>query len=146
MAEIRLVGTAHVSQKSIDEVRSAIEEFQPDIVGVELDRGIHSAHWEVAEPSVTDILKGRNFLAVGASFIQQRIGAETGVPGSEMLAAIERPRHQISGTYRQGYSDHACGSGERWGSGKTKLIGALLYSLVGLRPRNSVDEPTNRMW
>lgn len=39
MAEIRLVGTAHVSQKSVEEVRSAIEEFQPDIVGVELDRG-----------------------------------------------------------------------------------------------------------
>ena len=39
MTEIRLVGTAHVSQKSVEEVRSAIEEFQPDIVGVELDRG-----------------------------------------------------------------------------------------------------------
>ena len=34
MAEIRLVGTAHVSQKSIEDVRSAIEGFEPDIVGV----------------------------------------------------------------------------------------------------------------
>lgn len=37
MAEIRLVGTAHVSQKSIDEVRAAIEEFHPDTIAIELD-------------------------------------------------------------------------------------------------------------
>ena len=48
MAEIRLIGTAHVSQKSVEDVRSAIEEFQPDIVGVELDRG------RLIWPSATD--------------------------------------------------------------------------------------------
>ncbi|MFA5614601.1 MAG: TraB/GumN family protein, partial [Methanoculleus sp.] len=59
MAEIRLVGTAHVSQKSVEDVRSAIEEFQPDIVGVELDRGrFISLTEETADPPISEILKG----------------------------------------------------------------------------------------
>ncbi|MGB2674573.1 MAG: TraB/GumN family protein, partial [Methanoregula sp.] len=37
MAELRIIGTAHVSQKSVDEVKAAIEEFRPDIVAIELD-------------------------------------------------------------------------------------------------------------
>ena len=37
MSEIRLVGTAHVSAQSVEDVKRAIEEFQPDIVAVELD-------------------------------------------------------------------------------------------------------------
>ena len=112
MAEIRLVGTAHVSQKSVEEVRSAIEEFQPDIVGVELDRGrFISLTEETAEPSVTEILKSGNFgqilLQWILTYIQQRIGAETGVkPGSEMLAAIEEA-HQKPVAYRPRYPDHA---------------------------------------
>ena len=154
MAEIRLVGTAHVSQKSIDEVRSAIEEFQPDIVGVELDRGRYIAlTQEVAEPSVTDILKGGNFgqLLVQwvLTFIQQRIGAETGVkPGSEMLAAIEEAQaHQISvGLIDR---DIRITLARFWGKmgiwEKTKLIGALLYSLVGVEGQElDVDELTNQ--
>jgi pheromone shutdown protein TraB len=95
MAEICLVGTAHVSQKSVEDVRAAIEEFQPDIVGVELDQGrFISLTQETADPTVTEILKGGNFARLIVqwilAFIQQRIGAETGVkPGAEMLAAIE---------------------------------------------------------
>ncbi len=95
MSEIRIVGTAHVSAKSVQEVRDAIEEFEPDIVGVELDPGRYAALKEDApEPSISDILKGGNFTRVLVqwllAYIQQRIGADTGVrPGAEMLAAIE---------------------------------------------------------
>jgi len=35
MSEVRIVGTAHVSQKSVDEVREAVLEFNPDVIGVE---------------------------------------------------------------------------------------------------------------
>ncbi|RXE55886.1 conjugal transfer protein TraB [Methanoculleus taiwanensis] len=95
MSEIRIVGTAHVSAKSVQEVRDAIEEFEPDIVGVELDPGRYAALKEDApEPSISDILKGGNFARVLVqwllAYIQQRIGADTGIrPGAEMLAAIE---------------------------------------------------------
>ncbi len=93
--EIRIVGTAHVSAKSVQEVRDAIEEFEPDIVGVELDPGRYaSLRQEMPEPSISEILKGGNFARLIVqwvlAYLQQRIGAETGVkPGAEMLAAIE---------------------------------------------------------
>ena len=33
---LRLLGTAHVSTKSVEAVKQQIEEFQPDVVAVEL--------------------------------------------------------------------------------------------------------------
>lgn len=154
MAEIRLVGTAHVSQKSVEDVRSAIEEFQPDIIGIELDRGrLISLTEETPDPPITEILKGGNFgqLLVQwvLAFIQQRIGAETGVkPGAEMLAAIEEAEaHQkpIALIDR----DIAITLSRFWGKmriwEKIKLIGALLYSFVGIEGQEfDVDELTNQ--
>ncbi|MBP5474657.1 MAG: TraB/GumN family protein, partial [Methanomicrobium sp.] len=54
MSEIRLVGTAHVSQNSIDEVKRAIEEFEPDVVAVELDRGRFAAIKKEGKPPEMD--------------------------------------------------------------------------------------------
>ncbi len=154
MTEIRLVGTAHVSQKSVEEVRSAIEEFQPDIVGVELDRGrFISLTQEVDEPSVTDILKGGNFgrLLVQwvLTYIQQRIGAETGVkPGAEMLVAIEEAEaHQKPVALID--RDIRITLARFWGMmgiwEKIKLLGALIYSLVSVEGQKiDVDEFTNQ--
>ena len=154
MADIHLVGTAHVSQKSVEDVRSAIEEFQPDIVGVELDRGrFMSLTQEMAEPSVTDILKGGNFGRILVqwvlTYIQQRIGAETGVkPGSEMLAAIEEAEaHQRPVAFID--RDIRITLSRFWGMmgiwEKIKLIGALIYSLVSVEGQEiNVDEFTNQ--
>ncbi|HDQ08706.1 MAG TPA: TraB/GumN family protein [Methanoculleus sp.] len=95
MGEIRIVGTAHVSQKSVDEVRQAIDEFAPDIIAVELDRGrLAALKGNAPPPSVEDVLKSGNFSLILAqwllSYIQRKIGDETGVPpGSEMMAAVE---------------------------------------------------------
>ncbi|WP_214041583.1 TraB/GumN family protein [Methanoculleus sp.] len=154
MTEIRLVGTAHVSQKSVEEVRSAIEEFQPGIVGVELDRGrFISLREEAPEPSVAEILKAGNFgqLLVQwmLTFIQQRIGAETGVkPGAEMLVAIEEAEaHQKPVALID--RDIRITLARFWGMmgiwEKIKLIGALIYSLVGVESQEiDVDEFTNQ--
>ncbi|WP_214084291.1 TraB/GumN family protein [Methanoculleus sp.] len=154
MTEIRLVGTAHVSQKSVEEVRSAIEEFQPDIVGVELDQGrFISLREEATEPSVMEILKGGNFgrLLVQwvLTYIQQRIGAETGVkPGAEMLVAIEEAEaHQKPVALID--RDIRITLARFWGMmgiwEKIKLIGALIYSLVGVESQEiDVDEFTNQ--
>lgn len=43
MGEIRIIGTAHVSQHSVDEVQQAIDEWQPDVVAIELDQGRYLA-------------------------------------------------------------------------------------------------------
>src|SRR4029079_13447397 len=38
-----VVGTAHVSQRSVDEVRAVIDEIKPDVVCVELCKGRYDA-------------------------------------------------------------------------------------------------------
>jgi pheromone shutdown-related protein TraB len=95
LGEIKIIGTAHVSQKSVDEVTDAIETFEPQIVAVELDRGrLMVLKGNAAPPSVDDVIKGGNFSAILAqwllAYVQRRIGKETGVsPGAEMMAAVE---------------------------------------------------------
>lgn len=95
--EIILVGTAHISQESVDTVEWVIDEEQPDVVCVELDRqrfeSLRSdAQWE--DLDLIEIIKeGKlTFLLarLGLTAFQRRMGAETGVtPGAEMAAAAD---------------------------------------------------------
>ncbi len=95
MAEIRIVGTAHVSQQSVDEVRTAIGEYTPDVVAIELDPSRFSAlKRQAADPSVKDVLEVKNFNSLLVqwllAYLQRKIGLDVGVePGAEMKAAIE---------------------------------------------------------
>ncbi len=95
MGEIQIIGTAHVSQKSVDEVTDAIETFEPQIVAVELDRGrLMVLKGNAAPPAVEDVIKSGNFSGILAqwllAYVQRRIGKETGVsPGAEMMAAVQ---------------------------------------------------------
>ena len=95
MAEIKIVGTAHVSAKSVDEVRTAIDEYHPDIVAVELDQARYSALTKQArDPTVSDVLEVKNFnqllIQWLLSYLQRKIGVDVGVePGAEMKAAIQ---------------------------------------------------------
>ncbi len=95
MAEIKIVGTAHVSQQSIDDVRAAIEEFHPDVVAVELDPARYAALKKKAQaPSVDDLLEVKSFNTLLVqwllAYLQRKIGVDVGVePGAEMKAAIE---------------------------------------------------------
>jgi pheromone shutdown-related protein TraB len=95
--EVIIVGTAHVSEKSVQEVVSKIEEVRPDIVAVELCLARYKSltgQEETNEIKISDLLKNGKiyFLLVQwfLAYIQRKIGEEMGVkPGSEMLAAIE---------------------------------------------------------
>jgi pheromone shutdown-related protein TraB len=95
MAEIRIVGTAHVSQQSVDEVRAAIGEFIPDVVAIELDPSRFQAlKRQAADPTVQDVLEVKNFNSLLVqwllAYLQRKIGFDVGVePGAEMKAAIE---------------------------------------------------------
>ncbi len=95
--EYVLVGTAHISQESVETVRAAIQEENPDTVCVELDEQRHRAlrnprHWESL--NLIQVLKQGQapFLLANlalASF-QKRMGLQTGVkPGAELAAAAE---------------------------------------------------------
>ena len=95
MAEIRIVGTAHVSQQSVDEVRTAIGEFTPDVVAIELDPSRFQAlKRQAADPTVKDVLEVKNFNSLLVqwllAYLQRKIGFDVGVePGAEMKIAIE---------------------------------------------------------
>ena len=95
--EVVLVGTAHISQESVDTVRAVIESETPETVCVELDAQRYQAlqnrsRWESLN-IIQVIKKGQGpFLLANlalASF-QRRMGLHTGVkPGSELVAAAE---------------------------------------------------------
>lgn len=91
-----VVGTAHVSQTSVDEVRNVIEEVKPDVVCVELDKTRFDALTKDSAFRDLDVFKvvreGRTLYLLAhlalASY-QRRIGASLGVkPGAELLAAV----------------------------------------------------------
>ena len=98
---LKIIGTAHVSEKSVEEVRNTILECEPDVVAVELDAARYqnllnekNGVQQDKEIKIREILKGNNltmFLVSGLlSYFQKKIGEEVGVkPGSEMLAATE---------------------------------------------------------
>jgi pheromone shutdown-related protein TraB len=92
-----LVGTAHVSQRSVDEVRRVIDELRPEVVCVELDQTRFDMLTKASAFRDLDVFKvvreGRTLQLLAhlalASY-QRRIGASLGVkPGAELLAAIE---------------------------------------------------------
>ncbi len=98
---LTIIGTAHVSSKSVDEVKDKIYEIQPDRVAIELDLGrytkLKKSMMGIEEDesiSVTKIIKenkvGLFLVTTVLSYFQSKIGDEVDVaPGSEMIGAIE---------------------------------------------------------
>ena len=94
--EIVLIGTAHVSKESVDEVAAIIREESPDRVCVEIDSGRYNSmkaqnKWENLD--IFKILKkGQGFLMLAnlaMSSFQKKIGEGLDVkPGDEMKSAI----------------------------------------------------------
>jgi pheromone shutdown-related protein TraB len=97
--DIVLIGTAHVSRKSVEEVEKVIEEEKPQAVAVELcyRRFITLTQKKPQEISVVDVIKKGDapllLLQMLLSYFQRKIGEEYGVkPGEEMLTAINKAR------------------------------------------------------
>jgi pheromone shutdown-related protein TraB len=95
--EITLIGTAHVSRESINEVSRVIRETKPEVVCVELDQGRYNSISQKENWEKLDVAKvfreGRGFLLIAnlvLSGFQRRLGNELGVkPGEEMKTAVE---------------------------------------------------------
>ena len=93
---VSVVGTAHVSKASVEEVETKIPDTQPDIVAVELDDGRYR-QLKGEEPDdldASDLLQGNTvfqFLAYWMlSYVQTRLGEQFDIdPGADMLAAVE---------------------------------------------------------
>ena len=98
---LTIIGTAHVSEESVNEVKDAIYEQHPEIVAIELDKGrytkIRQQMQGIEEDetiSVTKIIKENKvalFLTTTLlSYFQSKIGEDVDVkPGAEMVGAIE---------------------------------------------------------
>ncbi len=137
--EIVLLGTAHISKESVDEVTSKIIEEKPNAVCVEIDEARFKTlregqNWD--NMNVTKILKEKKgFLLVAnlvLSSFQKRMGVDVGVtPGEEMMAAIKVAEENnfpvvladrnVHVTLRRAWAKSSF-------SGKSKLLGALLGS------------------
>ena len=150
--KVILIGTAHISKESIEEVCSAIRTEMPDIVCVELDKGrsdsINNNAWEKLD--VVKVFKeGRGFLLMAnlvlAGF-QRRLGSELGVkPGEEMKAALDTAKElgiphalcdrEVQISLRRAWSK--CGL---WN--KAKLLSSLLASAFTTE-KLSVEEIEN---
>lgn len=95
--EIVIIGTAHISQRSVDLVRQTISKEEPDSVCVEIDQQRYDAMinpnaWESL--NLIDIIKRKQttFLIarLALTAFQKRMSSYTGVkPGAEMMAAID---------------------------------------------------------
>ncbi len=93
---IILVGTAHVSQESVEIVKLVIEQEQPDGVCVELDAKRFEAisnpnRWESLD--LKEIIRRQQLSTLMVNLVlasfQKRLGDKLGVlPGTEMLEAI----------------------------------------------------------
>ncbi len=98
-SQIRIVGTNHISKHSASEIKKAFEEFQPDVVAVELDRNRLHALMDSAKnglsrkgPPISAIpkfgLTGWLFLAIGGYVQRKLAGVVKVIPGVDMLEAI----------------------------------------------------------
>src|SRR5210317_739178 len=92
---IILVGTAHVSQQSVELVQEVIQREKPDKVCIELDEKRHQAlsdenRWQKLD--LKTVIKNRQLSTLMVSIMmagyQKKLGDNLGVtPGAELLAA-----------------------------------------------------------
>lgn len=98
--EIFIVGTAHISRRSVEEVRRVIDDVRPDTVCVELDEMrfdtlVNGERWRKLD--VFSVIRQKRVLflltSLALSTYQRRMGERLGVrPGEELLAAVEKAR------------------------------------------------------
>ncbi|TVQ38304.1 MAG: TraB/GumN family protein [Spirochaetaceae bacterium] len=139
--EIAIIGTAHVSRDSVDEVCAWIEANRPDHVCVEIDAArynslVSGAGW--SQLNIYQVIRSRKgFLLLGnlvLSSFQKRIGMDLGVkPGEEMRAAIETAQRNLI-PYSFCDRDIQTTLKRAWAMtgfwGKNKLLAALLSSVL----------------
>ncbi len=94
---ILLVGTAHISQNSVDLVREVIAQEQPDAVCIELDEKRYQALTEKKQWQSLDlkqVIKDKQLSTLMVNLFmasyQKKLGEQLGVqPGAELLAATQ---------------------------------------------------------
>ncbi len=165
--KITLVGTAHVSKESVEEVKETIKNIQPDCVAVELDEKRADSIKNPSRYSQLDLVKvfkrKEGFMLLAnliLSSYQRRMGLNAGVkPGDEMIAAMDaaeeaKVRCTLVDRPIQITLKRAWGKNSFWG--KCKLFAMLLSSAFSkeeiapeeiekLKERNEMDSMMNEL-
>jgi len=100
MNNVMIIGTSHIAKQSVNEIKTAVNTWKPDIIAIELDlqRAAALMSEEKSKISLAIVLKigvkGYLFAKVG-QFVQQKLGKMVGVsPGSEMKEAMMLARKE----------------------------------------------------
>jgi pheromone shutdown-related protein TraB len=149
-SKIVLIGTAHVSEKSVVEVKSVIRNLKPDIVAVELcgerSNALEGKSQEDQIP-IKDLLSGGKLYYYMVHWLlahlQKKIGEEKGVkPGAEMLSAMKEAE-SIGAKVALIDRDVQVTLQRFWGKmkfmEKIKMIGSLLGCVVQVGKGNDLD-------
>ena len=148
--KIFLIGTAHISQSSVDEVKTVINQVQPDTVCIELCSSRYQAMLAKDQWKNMDIFKvireGKSFLLFAnliMTAFQKRLGSRLGVkPGSEMFEAAN-VAEKLNSELVLADRDVKITLQRTWRGmrfwGKMKVLGQLLASLF-LREEISEEE------
>lgn len=138
--EIILIGTAHISRGSVDEVRKVIEEESPDHVCVEIDNTRYQTmtegqNWE--NMKIDKVLKERKGFLLLANLVlssfQKKMGKNLGVtPGEDMKEAVDAAKEagipfsfsdrEVQITLRRAWSKSSF-----WN--KNKMLAAMISSI-----------------
>jgi pheromone shutdown-related protein TraB len=148
--EVVLVGTSHVSEKSVEEVENAIEEEEPDVVAVELDekryKSVKGEGPQDLDPK--DLIQGNKPFELLVywllSYLQTKMGDRFGIePGADMLAAVDAAEDRgiplalvdrdINVTVARLWSKMSF-----WE--KLKFVGALVAGVAGLGRADEMTE------
>ena len=148
--KIFLIGTAHISQSSVDEVNSVINQVNPDTVCIELCSSRYQAMLAKDQWKNMDIFKvireGKSFLLFAnliMTAFQKRLGSRLGVkPGSEMFEAAN-VAEKLNSELVLADRDVKITLQRTWRGmrfwGKMKVLGQLLASLF-IREEISKEE------
>jgi pheromone shutdown-related protein TraB len=148
--KILLIGTAHISQSSVDEVKTVINQVQPDSVCIELCSSRYQAMLAKDQWKNMDIFKvireGKSFLLFAnliMTAFQKRLGSRLGVkPGSEMFEAANVAK-KLNSELVLADRDVKITLQRTWRGmkfwGKMKVLGQLLASLF-IREEISKEE------
>ncbi len=148
--EVFLVGTAHVSKESVDDVRKTIESVHPDSVCVELCHArfktmVEKAAWE--KMNIFRVIREKKaiflFAQLMLSAFYHRLGDKLGIePGAEMLEGIKGAA-QINAELVLADRDIDITLKRVWGSlsfwYKMKMMFHFLYALLD---NEKIDEET----
>lgn len=138
--EYILIGTAHVSKKSAEQVKEVIETERPDFVCIELDEQryetiINRSKWK--ETDIFKVIKEKKatFLLMNLilSSFQKRLAKQFGIsPGQEMIQGIESAK-EIGATLVLADRSLQVTFARIWHKiglwGKAKLIFWIVYSI-----------------